>query len=154
MCPRSVVPMTAGDYQKLLERYIREVWEKRNPEAVEMFAAEDFRRHARPGSESLDRAGQIERLKGFLSAFPDISIEVDHVITSDSYIAFRSKMTGTHRGELMGIPATGRRVRVQLVDMIRVEGGKFAEQWGGPDMLDLVRQLGGTIQAGSESEEE
>lgn len=139
--------MTAGDHEKLLERYVREVWDQGNPDAVEVFASEDFRRHGRPGSEPLDRAGQIQRLKAFRSGFPDITIEVDDVITSDSHIAFRSTMTGTHRGELMGIPPTGRGVTVRLVDMIRVEGGKFAEQWGGPDMLDLLRQLGATIQA-------
>lgn len=137
--------MAAGDNEKLLERYVQEVWDRGNPEAVALFASEDFRRHGRPGTEPLGRAGQIERLKGFRTAFPDISIEVDDAITRDNYIAFRSTMRGTHRGELMGIPPTGRQVTVQLVDMIRVEGGKFVEQWGGPDMLDLLRQLGATI---------
>ena len=137
--------MTAGDIEKLLERYVTEVWDKGNPEAVALFAAEDFRRHGRPGAEPLGVADQIERLKAFRSAFPDITIEVDDVVTSDNQIAFRSTMTGTHRGELMGIPPTGRQVRVQLVDMIRVEGGKFVEQWGGPDMLDLLRQLGAEV---------
>jgi predicted ester cyclase len=46
---------------------------------------------------------------------------------------------------LLGIPPTGRTVEVTLVGIVRVEDGRFAEQWGGPDMLDLVRQLGGTI---------
>lgn len=137
--------MTAGDNEKLLERYVTEVWDNGNPEAVESFASEDFRRHGRPGSEPLDLGDQIERLQAFRSAFPDIGIRVDHVMTSDDHIAFRSTMTGTHQGELMGIAPTGLKVTVQLVDMIRVEAGKFAEQWGGPDMLDLVRQLGGEI---------
>lgn len=146
--------MTAGDNEKLLERYVREVWEKGNPEAVTRFASEDFRRHGRPETEPLDLAGQIERLNGFRAAFPDITIEVDDVISSDTHICFRSTMRGTHEGDLMGIPPTGRQVTVQLVDMIRVEGGRFAEQWGGPDMLDLLRQLGATIQIGVFSEEE
>lgn len=146
--------MTAGDNDTLLERYVKEVWDKGNPEAVALFASEDFRRHGRPGTEPLDRSGQIERLKGFRTAFPDITIEVNAAITGDDYIAFRSTMRGTHRGELMGVPPTGRQVTVQLVDMIRVEGGRFVEQWGGPDMLDLLRQLGATIQIGEFSEEE
>lgn len=146
--------MASTDNERLLEQYILEVWGKGNPDAVALFAAEDFRRHNRPGTEPLDLAGQIERLKGFRAAFPDVTIEVDDVVASESQIAFRSTMRGTHQGKLMGIPPTGRQVTVQLVDMIRVEGGKFAEQWGGPDMLDLVRQLGATIQGGSNPEEE
>lgn len=145
--------MTAVDNEKLLERYISEVWDEGNPKAVERFAAKSFRRHGRPGSEPLDRDAQIERLTGFKTAFPDIEIVVDGVVADDQHIAFRSTMTGTHRGELMGIAPTGREVTVQLVDIIRVERGKFAEQWGGPDMLDLVRQLGATIQAGADSED-
>lgn len=146
--------MARTDNESLLDNYMREVWDKGNPEAVAHFASEDFRRHGRPGTEPLDRSGQIERLKGFRTAFPDITIEVNAAITGDDYIAFRSTMRGSHRGELMGIPPTGRQVTVQLVDMIRVEGGQFVEQWGGPDMLDLLRQLGATIQTGGFSEEE
>jgi predicted ester cyclase len=146
--------MGITDNERLLNQYIREVWEKGNPEAVGLFAAEGFLRHGRPGTQPLDRAGQIERLKSFQAAFPDISIEVDDAITGDDYIAFRSTMRGTHRGELMGIGPTGRQVTVQLVDMIRVEDGKFVEQWGGPDMLDLLSQLGATVHTGSFEEEE
>lgn len=129
----------------LLERYIAEVWDSGNPRAVEEFASEAFRRHAAPGSPPLDRASQIERLEGFRTAFPDITIVVEDVVSEGDLIAFRSTMRGTHRGTFMGIPPTGREVVVGLVDMIRVEDGRFAEQWGGPDMLSLLQQLGATV---------
>jgi predicted ester cyclase len=54
-------------------------------------------------------------------------------------------MRGTHQGEFLGIPPTGKQVTVGLVDVIHIENGKFVEQWGGPDLLDLVQQLGGEI---------
>jgi steroid delta-isomerase-like uncharacterized protein len=126
----------------LLARYMREVWEKGNPEAVEEFAAETFVRHTSPGAESLDRDGQIARLKSLRAAFPDITIEVEDVVDDGDLLAFRSTMRGTHRGEFMGMPPTGREVTVGLVDMVRILDGRFVEQWGGPDMLDLLRQLG------------
>lgn len=85
----------------------------------------------------------MERLHEFREAFPDIRVEVVDVVTSDDRIAFRSVMTGTHLGSFAEIPPTGREVVVSLLDLIRVEDGKFAEQWGGPDMFDLVRQLTG-----------
>lgn len=54
-------------------------------------------------------------------------------------------MRGTHRGTFRGIPPTGKQVRVRLLDMVRVEDGKFVEQWGGPDLLDLLQQLGAVV---------
>lgn len=123
------------------------VWEEGNPDAVARFASESFLRHTSPEGEPLGREVQIERLKSFRDAFPDISIEVDDVVSSGDLIAFRSTMRGTHQGEFLGIPPSGKQVVVGLVDFIRIEDGKFVEQWGGPDMLDLVRQLGARIEA-------
>lgn len=142
--------MPGDENTDLLERYIREVWGEGKPDAVDRFASEAFRRHGSPGSAPLDRAAQIERLKAFREAFPDITIEVEDVVSAGDRIAFRSVMRGTHRGEFVGIPPTGRQVTVGLVDIIRVENGRFAEQWGGPDMLDLVRQLGATVRPSEE----
>jgi predicted ester cyclase len=85
---------------------------------------------------------QVQRLIGFRTAFPDIQIAVEEVIAEGDHIAFRSTMRGTHNGELLGIAPTGKQVAVGLIDVIRVKDGKFAEQWGGPDLFDLLRQLG------------
>jgi steroid delta-isomerase-like uncharacterized protein len=133
--------------RELLERYIAEVWDAGDPAAVERFAADSYRRHTSPQSEPLDMDQQIERLKGFREAFPDISIEVENMVTDGHLLAFRSTMRGTHRGEFFGIAATGREVTVNLVDMVRIEDGRFVEQWGGPDMLDLARQLGARFES-------
>lgn len=138
--------MSAEENAALLERYISEVWKAANPEAVRRFAAESFRRHRSPLSEPLDREGQVALLKGFRDAFPDITIEVEDVVATDDRIAFRSTMRGTHEGEFLGIPPTGRHVTVGLVDILRVQDGKFVEQWGGPDLLDLLKQLGASIE--------
>jgi predicted ester cyclase len=51
-------------------------------------------------------------------------------------------MTGTHEGPFRGLEPTGRRFKVTLVDIVRVRDGRFLEHWGGPDMLDLLTQLG------------
>ncbi|MDH3731486.1 MAG: ester cyclase [Acidimicrobiia bacterium] len=137
--------MSRADNRALLMSYMTEVWERGDPEAVALFADEDFRRHQSPTAGPLDRASQIERLKGFRQAFPDMTIEVEDVVVTDDRIAFRSTLRGTHLGPFMGIPATGRQVEVGLLDLIRIENGRFAEQWGGPDVYDLLTQLGATV---------
>lgn len=137
--------MSAAAARTLLHRYVREVWDEGQPEAAERFLAPNFLRHTSPNSEPLDRDHQLARLKGFREAFPDITIDVEDVIVENDKVAFRSTMRGTHRGEFLGISPTGRQVTVGLVDIIRIEDGRFAEQWGGPDLLDLARQLGADI---------
>lgn len=125
-----------------MHSYIRQVWEEGNPSAATQFVAVDYRRHMSPILPPLDPDAQVKRLAGFQAAFPDIEITVEEVITDGDRLAFRSTMTGTHQGEFLGIAPTGRSVTVGLVDVIHFKDGRFVEHWGGPDLFDLVRQLG------------
>lgn len=134
--------MSTEENKQLLRRYITEVWENGNLEALKDFLAPGYLRHVSPTLPPLSLEEQIQRLTGFRAAFPDITLTVQEVMAENDRIAFRSTITGTHHGELAGLPPTGRRVRVGLVDIIRVEDGRFAEQWGGPNMADMFRQLG------------
>lgn len=133
--------MSAEANEQLLARYVREVWEEGDLDALERFLSPDFKRHVSPTLPPLDRNGQIERLRGFRSAFPDITLTVEDVVPGDDRVAFRSTLRGTHRGPLAGMAATEKQITVTLVDIVRIEDGLFAEQWGGPDMSDLFRQL-------------
>ena len=134
-----------GTLRSLLDRYVAEVWEAGDPDAAGRYLAPGYRRHRSATGETIDRTGQLELLEGFRRAFPDATISIEDSIEGHDRIAFRSTMRGTHRDALLGIPPTGRNVTVGLLDLIRVEDGVFVEQWGGPDMLDLVRQLGGRV---------
>jgi predicted ester cyclase len=144
--------MSASENKALLRRYVREVWEKQNPSAVRGFLAWNYRRYASPDAAPLTLDDQVERLVGFRTAFPDVQIVVEEVIAEGDYVAFRSTMRGTHEGELMGIAPTGKQVTIGLVDMIRIKDGKFVEQWGGPDMFDLLRQLGVVFSVATEGD--
>jgi predicted ester cyclase len=137
--------MKADEVRALLQRYVHEVWEKQNPEAVDGFLARDYKRHLSPKADPLDREGQKQLLKGFSTAFPDARLTVNETIVEEDRIAFRSTLRATHKGEFLGIAPTGRQIIVGLVDIIHIEDGKFAEQWGGPDTLDLLRQLGAKV---------
>lgn len=136
--------MTA-DHRRLLEAYIRDVWEEGDPTAVARFAHPTYRRHLSALSPPLDLEHQIQRLVGLRAAFPDISITVEEVVVEGDRVAFRCVLRATHRGEFLGIPPTGGEVTVSLLDVIRIEDGLIAEQWGGPDLFDLARQLGATV---------
>jgi hypothetical protein len=59
-------------------------------------------------------------------------------------------MHGTHRGVFQGITPTGMGIMVAVLDVVRIEAGVFAEQWGGPNLWELLEQIG----AGSAAEEQ
>jgi predicted ester cyclase len=132
----------------LVRSYIEEVWTRGNLDAVDRFLSPNYRRHLSPTAEPLLLDGQKQRLAGFHSAFPDIRIIIEDVFSEDDYVIFRSTMSGTHRGIFQGIEPTGKSVVVTLIDIIRVEHGKFVEHWGGPDLFDLLKQLGVVFSAG------
>lgn len=90
-----------------------------------------------PGPE-----GYEELFAGMRRAFPDLHIEVDHMMVTDDEIAMAYTVTGTHLGELMGHSPTGRTVSYRGMQISRFVDGKFIERWGSSDELGMMRQLG------------
>ncbi len=88
-----------------------------------------------------------EGMPGFFralpAAFPGMRLDVADLITSGGKAVARVKVTGTHKGEFMGVPPAGTRVGMQLIDIDRFDGAGLAcEHWGVADTLSLMQQLG------------
>jgi steroid delta-isomerase-like uncharacterized protein len=112
------------------------------PEALGVGVTEDFVDHqALPGLPP-GREGFKQLNVMFRSAFPDIVVNVEDVVAEGDLVAARWISTGTHKGPLFGIPATGRAVRVSAMVVYRIEGGRLAEGWINRDDLGMMRQLG------------
>jgi steroid delta-isomerase-like uncharacterized protein len=77
-----------------------------------------------------------------LRAYPDLHVTVEDLIAEGDKVVCRNVVTGTHRGEYMGIPPTGRSVSYNEMFIFRFEGGRIAEAWGVVDVLAQMRQLG------------
>jgi predicted ester cyclase len=77
-----------------------------------------------------------------LRAYPDLHITIEDMIEEGDKVVMRDTVTGTHRGELMGIAPTGRSVSYNEIFIARFEGGRIAETWGVVDVLSQMRQLG------------
>jgi steroid delta-isomerase-like uncharacterized protein len=75
-------------------------------------------------------------------AFPDLHITVEDVIPEGDKVVGRNTVTGTHQGEYMGIPPTGKSVTYNEIFIARFAGGRIAETWGVVDVLSQMRQLG------------
>lgn len=129
----------------LLHRYIAGVWDVGNLAALDDFLSPDYRRHVSVSAPPLTRDGQRQRLAAVRAAFPDVTLTVEDVVAQDDRVAFRSTLSGTHRGSFLGIAPTGTAVTVALLDLVRIADHRILEQWGGPDLLDLLRQLRATV---------
>jgi steroid delta-isomerase-like uncharacterized protein len=77
-----------------------------------------------------------------LRAYPDLHITVDDLIEEGDKVVMRDTVTGTHQGEYMGIPPTGKSVTYSEIFIARFAGGRIAETWGVVDVFSQMKQLG------------
>jgi steroid delta-isomerase-like uncharacterized protein len=105
--------------------------------------AEDFVEHEElPGLEP-SKEGVKELFRIYRAAFPDLRMEAEDVLVSGDKVVARARATGTHRGEFLGMPATGKSIDVQLIDIIRFgDDGLAREHWGVFDVFAMMQQLG------------
>ena len=88
------------------------------------------------------RDAVVQTMGGFITAFPDIRFEVEREFAGGDQAAVCWRVTGTHRGDMMGIPPTGRRVEYTACAIMQVRGGKIARVWTYLDTGHILRQLG------------
>jgi len=87
----------------------------------------------------------VKALFGYLrAAFPDLSVRIDEQVADEAKVVTRKTFTGTHGGEFMGAPPTGRPVSWEVIDILTFRGGKIAEHRVILDRLAIQEQLAGS----------
>jgi len=118
---------------------------KRDLEGFLDYIADDVIEHEPPPvPEPLPgKAGIRQWFELLFAAFPDVTMTPEDLIVDDLKVAARVRLQGTHRGEFMGIPATGKSIDVELIDIVRVNSNdKVVEHWGIVDDAGMMQQLG------------
>lgn len=99
-------------------------------------------------AQDVEVNGQVQGLGAYVTgleavvrAFPDYRWNVEHVFVRDNWVSAHFTDTGTHQGEFLGVPATGRRVRTQEFAVYRFEADRIAQAWVAADNLHLLDQL-------------
>jgi predicted ester cyclase len=121
-------------------RAIEEGWNRGNLAAIDELFAPDFIEHQAgiaPGRDGVK--GSIRVLR---SAFTDLHLEVEDAIADGDRVWLRLHSTGTHEGPFMGMPATGRRIDITVIDIARIVDGRLVEHWGVADRFAAAEQLG------------
>jgi predicted ester cyclase len=128
--------MPADENKLLVRRLVHEAVRGRNLDVLDQIAAGEFAKVAK------------RWVSPFQSAFPDFAMEIFDLIAEGETVVAHFKCSGTHLGEWLGVPATGRRFEnVDEIYIFRVQGGRLVSALGVEDNLSRLRQLGITPQA-------
>jgi steroid delta-isomerase-like uncharacterized protein len=132
-----------SDHNKqVVRRFIEEVQNKKNWGAFDELHQPDFVNLSAPPGMPNDLEGGRMFLGAFLNAFPDSQFTVDDMVAEGDRVVTKKAFTGTHTAEFMGIPATGKTVKITFVDILRLRDGKIVEHWLSMDQLSFMQQLG------------
>jgi steroid delta-isomerase-like uncharacterized protein len=103
--------------------------------------APDIVDHAAGPDEQQGRAGVYDTFRRWRTAFPDFVATIEDQIAEGDRVVTRWTLRGTHRGEMLGVPASGNRVELRAVSIDRIADGRITDEWYVADHLDLLRQL-------------
>ena len=135
--------MATEQNKALFRRMVEEIFNRGNMSLADEFIAPDFVEHEElPPGIPPGREGVKQLTAMFRSAFPDFKATIDDMIAEGDKVVVRMTWRGTHKGEFMGIPPTGKSVSFGVIDIVRFAGDKFAEHWGLMDSMSMMQQLG------------
>jgi steroid delta-isomerase-like uncharacterized protein len=133
--------MPADDPKAVIRRWV-EAWNTQDLDAAEELVSPEFVRHDANLPDVVGPQAERQYIAATLTAFPDLHLEIEQLVAEGDLVAARYLVQGTHRGEFLGIPGTGRPMTIQASESYRLAGGKLAEQWVVMDALGLLQQLG------------
>jgi len=135
--------MTTEQNKALFRQFIDEIFNQGNMSAVDELVAPDFVEHEElPPGIPTDREGVKQLTLMLRSAFPDFKATIEDMLAEGDKVVVRMTWRGTHKGEFMGIPATGKSVSIGVIDIVRFSEDKFVEHWGLMDNASMMQQLG------------
>ena len=87
-------------------------------------------------------AGMKQLMTMFYSAFPDLHVTINQLVSEGDIVAGHMTTEGTQTGEFMGIPASGKKISITEMHMVRIANGKAVEHWGLANAMAMMQQLG------------
>lgn len=134
--------MSTEQNKSLVVRYNKEVIEKGNMEVLKQIASPHFINHSAPQGMPPGLEGMEYFFTTILhAAFSDIEVTVEDLIADDYKVATRKVISGIHTGKLMNIVPTGKKVAINVIDILTITDGKITEHWGQNNFTEIVQSL-------------
>jgi steroid delta-isomerase-like uncharacterized protein len=136
--------VSTEENKALVRRWFLETWNDGKLDLADELIAPDYDAHPTRTDVDFGRgpAGQKQFITMYRSAFPDVHMEIEDMVAEGDRVAVRWRGTGTHQGELMGIPPSGKKATVTGMFINRVVDGKIVEGWANFDALGMMMQIG------------
>jgi steroid delta-isomerase-like uncharacterized protein len=134
--------MSAQTPEAVAKTWFEEVWNQQDAAAIYRLFAPDCVAKGLPGGDIAGPAAFERLFRQFCGAFPDINVVVEQTVTDGEWVAVVCQVTGTHRGDTLGLEPTNKSVNFQGIALARVVGGQIREARNCFDFLSMYQQLG------------
>lgn len=134
--------MSTEQNKDLVRRFYEEVFNNKNLASLNEFVDPHIVEHSLPPGLPAGSEGTRQFIGMYLAAIPDFHLTTEDMIAEGDRVATRLTYHGTHRGELMGIPPTGKQATVTGIQIVRIANGRIVENWINFDALGMLQQLG------------
>lgn len=129
------------EQQKELVREAIKAINDRDAETLRELVADDVVVHGQ-GGQDISGVETVVPATANNEAFPDSHLEIEEMVAEGDTVAVRMTFTGTHEGDMQGVPPTGEEIEIRVMAMYRIEDGQLAEGWFVEDDADTLPQLG------------
>ena len=135
----------SAENKALFQRFV-DGMNAKDTDAIGQLMSADFIDHDLPPGQEPGIEGMVAMMRGFFAAFPDLKVTINQLIAEGDLVAATMTTEGTQTGEFMGMPASGKKISMTEMHMVRVVDGKAVEHWGVADAMGMMQQLGLTPQ--------
>ena len=135
----------AEENKALILGLYEEVWNQHNPEAADEFVAPDVFTRDMVSEHQHGIDGYKHLVRWMHTAFPDLHIDIEDIITEGDKVATFVTLSGTHTGPLRDLEPTDRQVSVKHAHWYRLGNGKVVEAWSVRDDLGMMNQMKGEV---------
>ncbi|MDQ1095355.1 MULTISPECIES: ester cyclase [Chryseobacterium] len=128
--------------KEVVRRFNTEVIEKCDEQSLDELMDENFVNHSAPEGADNGPSGMMNTFKNILHrGLPDLTVVIDDQIAEGDLVTTRKQIIGTHTGVLMDIQPTGRKVAIDVIDIVKIKDGKYIEYWGVNTLPLVMAQL-------------
>ncbi len=129
--------------EKIIRRYFDEAWNQGKLEVLDEVIDPNYINHSPGLPNPLPGPNGLKPIIAAIrTGFPDLHFQIDDLIIAENKVAVRCTMQGTHLGDLFGIPPTGKKVKVNQMQIEYIKNGKIFEHWRQSDDMGMMKQLG------------
>jgi steroid delta-isomerase-like uncharacterized protein len=134
--------MSLEENKEVIRAYVETIFNQQQVDRADELAAADYLDHAALPGQAPGLQGARKKWAMYLAGIPDLRVSIEDLVAEGDKVAVRRSYEGTHQGELLGVPPTGKHVQIGGISIFRLAQGKITEQWEQLDRLALMQQLG------------